>query len=85
MDNLPPGKGPAGGILNVCKKAKDLKKLSPYLINQLKKRGFNIHVLKGKKTGALNLYRDKEGNISMHPGNGQGPGEPLGINIKDLE
>jgi RHS repeat-associated protein len=58
------------------------KKLSPGQIEKLKKAGFDPHEL---KLGAgEDLYTDSEGNIYAKPQGGAGPGEPIGINIKNL-
>jgi RHS repeat-associated protein len=58
------------------------KKLSPGQIKKLKEAGFDPHEL---KLGAgEDLYTDSEGNIYAKPQDGTGPGEPIGINIKNL-
>jgi RHS repeat-associated protein len=58
------------------------KKLSPGQIKRLKEAGFDPHEL---KLGAgEDLYMDSEGNIYAKPQGGAGPGEPIGINIKNL-
>jgi RHS repeat-associated protein len=58
------------------------KKLSPGQIKKLKEGGFDPHEL---KLGAgEDLYTDPEGNIYAKPIGGAGPGEPIGINIKNL-
>lgn len=61
------------------------KKLSPEEIKKLKGAGIDPERLKGSKhTGALDLFKDKKGNIKVKPKDGSGPGEDTGINIKDL-
>jgi hypothetical protein len=34
-----------------------------------------------KKVSKYDLYKDRDGNISVKPKNGKGPGEPTGLNI----
>lgn len=58
------------------------KKLSPGQIKKLKDAGYDPHEL---KLGAgEDLYTDADGNIYAKPQGGAGPGEPIGINIKNL-
>jgi len=38
----------------------------------------------GKRTGRLDLFKDRKGNIYVKPKDGSGPGDPTGININDL-
>jgi RHS repeat-associated protein len=59
------------------------KKLSPGQIKKLKEAGFDPHELKLVGAGE-DLYTDPEGNIYAKPIGGAGPGEPIGINIKNL-
>jgi hypothetical protein len=66
-------------------KAKDRQKLSKGEIKKLEGKGIDAEELKGgKATGKLDLYKDKEGNVFIHPKGGSGPGEPTGININDF-
>ncbi len=62
------------------------KKLSNGEVNMLKRNGYDIHSLKGNKhAGHRDLFKDpKSGDVYVKPKNGSGPGEPLGINIKNL-
>jgi RHS repeat-associated protein len=60
------------------------KKLSPGQIKKLKEAGFDPHELKEGGQGT-DLYVDRDGNIYEKPIGGAGPGEPTGINIKELE
>ncbi|TLY83342.1 MAG: hypothetical protein E6K42_02735 [Gammaproteobacteria bacterium] len=32
----------------------------------------------------IDLYKDKKGNVYVKPKGGSGPGQPTGINIKNL-
>jgi RHS repeat-associated protein len=60
------------------------KLLTPGEIDKLKKNGWD-HSDKGKRGGRSDLYKDKDGNIYQKPKGGNGPGEPTGINIKNLK
>jgi len=61
------------------------KILSPGEIKKLKEAGFDPEQLKGgKRTGQTDLYKKPNGDIVIKPKSGNGPGEPTGINIKDL-
>jgi hypothetical protein len=54
-------------------------------LRKLVEAGYDIHDLKGgKRTGALDLYKDDQGNIYLKPKGGAGEGDPLGINLNDL-
>ncbi|MBZ5858566.1 polymorphic toxin type 33 domain-containing protein [Flavihumibacter profundi] len=59
------------------------KLLTPGEIEKLKKNGWD-HSDKGKRGGQTDLYKDKEGNVYQKPKGGKGSGEPIGININDL-
>jgi RHS repeat-associated protein len=50
---------------------------------ELKEAGIDAH---GEKRGqkGTDIYKDREGNLYEKPKGGRGPGDPLGINIKDL-
>jgi hypothetical protein len=64
--------------------AKD-KKLSKGEIRKLKDAGYDIHDLKGGKGASrYDLFKDKQGNVYVKPKSGTGPGDPLGINIKNF-
>jgi len=64
--------------------AKD-KKLTKGEIKKLKDADFDIHDLKGGRGASrYDLFKDKQGNIYMKPKSGSGPGDPLGINIKNF-
>jgi RHS repeat-associated protein len=61
------------------------KPLTPGDIDKMKKKGIDPHDLKGgTKSGQRDLYKDKAGNVYVKPKGGHGPGEPTGINIKNL-
>ena len=61
------------------------KRLSKGEIKKLKESGLDPEELKGgKRTGRLDLFKDKDGNIFVKPKGGSGPGEPLGINLNFL-
>ena len=62
---------------------RDHKKLSPGEIKQLERNGWN-HREKGRHGGQRDLYKDKEGNVYEKPKGGNGPGEPIGVNLKEL-
>ena|GEM_PF-5075860 len=70
---------------NVAEKAKTLKTLTKHDIKMLKKKGVDVHDLKGgKRTGKLDLYKDKEGNIYIMGKGGTGEPDPTGLNLPDL-
>ena len=61
-------------------------KLSQHDIELLKKKGYDIHDLKGGKNASkYDLFKDKDGNIYQMPKDGSGPGEELDINLRELE
>ncbi|WP_428746103.1 polymorphic toxin type 33 domain-containing protein, partial [Sulfurimonas sp.] len=61
------------------------KMLSPGEIDRLKKGGEDIHDLKGGKNASKrDLYKNKNGDITVKPKGGNGPGEPTGLNINDF-
>ena len=59
------------------------QRLSKGEINGLKKGGEDPEALKEYNAG-LDLFKDKQGNIYIKPKNGQGPGEPTGLNINEF-
>jgi hypothetical protein len=59
------------------------KKLSPGEIDKLKRNGWD-HSDKGKSGGKTDLYKDEFGNIYQKPKGGTGEGEPIGVNLNDL-
>ncbi len=51
----------------------------------LERGGVDAEELKGGvRTGRLDLFKDKQGNIYIKPKNGKGPGEKIGLNINDF-
>jgi len=73
--------GPMINVHNRC----NWKSLSKGEIKKLKKARIDPHSLKPKKHGSRYvLFKDENGNISVFPKNGKGPGDPTGININDL-
>lgn len=50
----------------------------------MKKRGYDIHGLKRKKSSRRDIFVDRKGELFMKPKSGSGPGEPLNININNL-
>jgi hypothetical protein len=61
------------------------KKLKKGDIKKLQDNGIDPEELKGDvHTGQWDLFKDKKGNIYIKPKDGSGPGDPTGINIKDL-
>lgn len=59
-------------------------KLTKGEIDKLEKAGYDVHGEKGKGSSKYDLYKDDKGNIIQKPKGGQGDGEPLNINIRDL-
>jgi hypothetical protein len=53
-------------------------------INRLKAGGVDIHDLKGDSDPAVDLYKDRKGNIYILPQGGHGEPEPTGHNINDF-
>jgi len=64
------------------------RKLSDGEIKKLKDAGHDIHELKEDcPAGApsrCDLFKDREGNIYVKPKNGQGPGNPVDVNINSI-
>jgi RHS repeat-associated protein len=60
----------------------DLKALSSGEIKKLQRNGIDPHDL--KPGAGYDLFKDKQGNIIVKPKDGSGPGDPTGINIRDL-
>ena len=60
------------------------KKLTPSEIELLKKHGWD-HSMKGKNGGQTDLYTDKKGNIYQKPKGGTSYGEPIGMNLNNLQ
>jgi RHS repeat-associated protein len=86
------GLGKAGPVISAAGKAgKDRnaaqdKSLTSGEIKKLEQAGYDVHELKGgKHTGHTDLFKDRDGNIYQKPKSGGGDGDPIGINIKDLE
>jgi RHS repeat-associated protein len=82
------GIGPALAIQAAKQAAKEaknqVKKLTKQEIKNLQKKGHDIHDLKGDKNASRrDLFKDGKGNVEVRPKNGQGPGEPTGINVND--
>ncbi len=61
--------------------AKQLKRLSKGEICILKKAGVDIHDVKGPRSGGVDIFKDKAGNLYRGPS----LGDPLGMNINDYE
>jgi hypothetical protein len=62
------------------------QRLGPGEIKQLERAGHDAHDLKGGKNASRqDLFKDKSGNVYVKPKNGSGPGEPTGINLRDLD
>jgi RHS repeat-associated protein len=60
-------------------------RLSKGEIRMLQEAGYDIHDLKGGKNASkYDLFKDQDGNIYVKPKSGEGPGEPLLINLNDL-
>lgn len=59
------------------------QKLSSGEIKKLKKAGLDPEELK-EFDGKADLFKDKSGDIFVHPKDGSGPGEPTGYNINNL-
>lgn len=57
-------------------------------IRTLKENGIDPHELKqsgsGGRVSDKDLYKDRDGNVYVKPKGGKGPGEPTGVNLKDL-
>ena len=75
---------PVPGIAGI-KDTAQYKKLSDQQIQQLKRAGYDIHVIKDQN-GALDLYYSpKTGEVFTKPVGGGGMAEPVGINIRFLD
>lgn len=64
-----------------CRNWRQDKKLTD---RELKDAGLDAHDLKKRGQRHTDIFKDREGNLYEKPKNGKGPGDPLGINIKDL-
>lgn len=61
------------------------RKLSDGEIKRLKEAGYDIHELKGGKNASkYDLFKKPNGDIYVKPKSGNGPSDPLGININNL-
>lgn len=64
----------------------DDQRLSGGEVKKLDDAGHDVHELKGGKNASKqDLFKDKKGNVYVKPKSGKGPGEPTGINLKDLQ
>ena len=64
----------------------DDKRLSGGEVKKLDEAGHDVHELKGGKNASKqDLFKDQKGNVYVKPKSGSGPGEPTGINLKDLQ
>ncbi len=59
-----------------------VRKLSRGEIEALKRRGIDPHEL--KPNSKFDLFKNRNGDISVRPKGGKGPGDPTGLNIKDF-
>jgi len=65
---------------------KDDQRLSGGEIKKLEGAGHDVHELKGGKNASKqDLFKDKKGDVYVKPKSGTGPGDPTGINLKDLD
>ncbi|TMC01607.1 MAG: hypothetical protein E6J41_32665 [Chloroflexi bacterium] len=66
--------------------AKDRKKLTNGEIKRLKQGGVDPEQLKDDVGGGgqQDLFKDRKGNIYIHPKDGSGPGDATGLNINDF-
>lgn len=63
----------------------DDKKLTPGEVDKLKGAGHDPYDLKPKKNGSKYvLFKDKNGHVIVKPKNGNGPGDPTGLNINNF-
>ncbi|MBS1948774.1 MAG: hypothetical protein JST47_13505, partial [Bacteroidetes bacterium] len=61
------------------------KKLTPGEIEKLIKHGWDhSNKPKGRNAPAIDLYKDRKGNVYEKPKGGSGYGEPIGINLNNL-
>ena len=61
------------------------KKLTPDEIEKLKEHGWDhSNKPKGRNAPAIDLYKDRKGNVYEKPQGGNGYGVPIGININNL-
>jgi RHS repeat-associated protein len=68
---------------DACPPERNWKQDKKVTERELKEAGIDAH---GEKRGqkGTDIYKDREGNLYEKPKGGKGPGDPLGINIKDL-
>lgn len=73
-----------GGFYEFAKASSEQdKKLTPKEIKDLQRNGIDPH--KVKEHGDSDLYKKPNGDIVEKPRGGRGPGDPIGVNIKDLK
>ena len=74
-----------GDIIQNSESAQD-KRLTAGEARLLELNGYHPHDLKPSKHGSrYDLFKDKNGNVVVKPKNGQGEGEPTGINLNNLD
>jgi RHS repeat-associated protein len=73
----------AGLEENVERNPAQDKPLTKGDIEKLQENGWT-HRDKGDNGGKTDLYKDKQGNVYQKPKGGNGPGEPIGVNLNDL-
>ncbi len=57
-------------------------RFTPAEIKKLKDNGYDPHDL--KPNSKYDIFKDQQGNLEVWPKSGEGPGDPLFININDL-
>jgi hypothetical protein len=80
-------KGETGGgaIDDPTRNPNQDKKLTPGEIEKLKENGWDhSNKPKGRNAPAIDLYKDRKGNVYEKPQGGSGYGEPIGYNLNNL-
>ncbi len=80
--NVTSGAMPGRGKGKTVNPAKQFKKLTPGEIKKLQDAGKDPHDL--KPNSKYDLFKDKDGNVCVMPKDGSGPGDPTGINLRDI-
>jgi RHS repeat-associated protein len=71
-------------VPDVKRNPKQDKLLTPGEIKKLKENGWD-HSDKGRGGGKIDLYKDKKGNVYEKGKGNKGPGEPICVNLNDLD
>ncbi|MBI2328032.1 hypothetical protein HYU92_06975 [Candidatus Curtissbacteria bacterium] len=73
-----------GKIDDVADATKQFKRLNEHEIKEVERiTGQDIHEIKGPGGGKFDLFKDSNGNVIIKPKDGSGPGDPIGVNLRE--